>query len=138
PPNVTVDVGEVVTLSLALQNVGSADTANLQATLQATGGVTSPSGPQNYGALAYGGAAVARPFTFTATGANGGAVLATLQLQDGANNLGTVAFVFKFPATIAFTNPAAIAIPDHGGATPYPSTINVTGVTGKVSKATVT
>jgi uncharacterized repeat protein (TIGR01451 family) len=137
PPNATVDANETVTMSLSLQNVGSADTANVVATLQPTGGVSGPSGPQLYGALAYGGAAVSRSFTFTANGTNGGAVIVTLQLQDGLNDLGTVAFIFKFPATATFTNPAAIIIPDHGGATPYPSTINVSGITGLVSKVTV-
>jgi uncharacterized repeat protein (TIGR01451 family) len=137
PPNATVDANETVTMSLSLQNIGSADAANVVATLQPTGGVSSPSGPQVYGALAYSGAGVSRPFTFTANGTNGGALIVTLRLQDGANDLGTVAFIFKFPATATFTNPALIVIPDHGGATPYPSTINVSGITGLVSKVTV-
>ena len=37
-----------------------------------------------------------------------------------------------------FCNGAAITIPDSGAATPYPSTINVSGLTGLVSKVTVT
>jgi hypothetical protein len=73
---------------------GTANTTNLVATLQATGGVTSPSGPQNYGGLVANGAAVSRPFTFTAGTSCGGTLTATFQLQDGAANLGTISFTF--------------------------------------------
>src|SRR5205823_7554770 len=42
-------------------------------------------------------------------------------------------------ATQTFTNPAAITIPSGpGAASPYPSTINVSGFTGSVVKVTVT
>ena len=41
-------------------------------------------------------------------------------------------------ATSTFSNPAFIAIPDRGIASPYPSTINVGGLAGNVQKATVT
>src|SRR5207248_915982 len=37
-----------------------------------------------------------------------------------------------------FSNTAAITIPDHGIANPYPSAINVNGLSGVVSKVTVT
>jgi len=60
--------------------------------LQAINGVTAPNGPQTYAALAAGGAAVARSFTFLATGNCGGTISPTLQLQDGTHNLGTVSF----------------------------------------------
>jgi len=49
-----------------------------------------------------------------------------------------VAFTFGSPAATNFSSPAAITIPDHGIATPYPSTINVSNVSGRVSKAIVT
>jgi hypothetical protein len=42
--------------------------------------------------LPAGGATVARPFTFLATGTCGGVISPTLQLQDGPRNLGTVGF----------------------------------------------
>ena len=138
PPNATVDVGETVTVSLSLKNVGSADTTSLVATLQNSGGVNSPSGAQNYGALLQGSAAVARPYTFTASGDNGGVVVATLQLQDGANDLGTAVFTFSLPAVTSFTNSAAITIPSQGSASPYPSPIVVSGLTGLTTKAVVT
>src|SRR5207248_7737953 len=73
-----------------------------------------------------------------ANGVSGGIVTATLQLQDGAVNLGTVAFSFNFPGVATFSNTTAITIPDHGSAVPYPSSINVSGLTGLVSKARVT
>ena len=93
PPNNAVDPGETVTIDFTLINEGTSPTTNLVATLQSTGGVTSPSGPQSYGAIPVGGSA-SRPFTFTADGSCGGTLTATLQLQDGATNLGTVTFTF--------------------------------------------
>jgi hypothetical protein len=94
PANGAVDPNETVTVSFCVQNTGGADTTNLVGTLQATGGVTSPSGPQNYGVVVAGGPAVCRPFTFTATGACGGTITASIQYQDGATNLGTVTYTF--------------------------------------------
>jgi hypothetical protein len=94
PPNGVIDPGETVTVSLCVQNVGAADTTNLVGTLQATGGVTGPGGPQNYGVVVAGGAAVCRNFTFTAAGVCGGMITASLQLQDGATDLGTVTYNF--------------------------------------------
>jgi subtilisin-like proprotein convertase family protein len=41
-------------------------------------------------------------------------------------------------ATTTFSNSGAITIPDSGTASPYPSSINVTGLAGNVQKATVT
>src|SRR5262249_38055763 len=127
-----------VTMNLRLQNVGNQATGNLVATLLATNGVT-PVGSQvkTYGVLSAAGGPVSNPFTFTAA-AFGTSVTAVLQLQDGANNLGTVQFTFPFPVVSSFSNTADIVIPDSGAATPYPSTINVSGVTGLIGKLTVT
>ncbi len=138
PANGSVDPGETVTVSLALANTGSADTVNLVATLLPVSGVTSPSGPKSYGALVHGGPAVAQNFTFTAAGGSGGQVTAMLGLADGAANLGTVSFVFPLTGTNTFTNGGYITIFESGPAGPYPSSIVVSGVTGLVSKATVT
>ncbi len=68
--------------------------ANVVGTLQTSGGVTNPSGPQNYGALIAGGAAVCHDFTFTASGSCGGTLTGTVHLQDGATDLGNVTFTF--------------------------------------------
>jgi len=104
PANNIIEPGERVAVNFSLRNTGSANVGNLTATLQATGGVTSPTGPQNYGALAAGGPTVARSFTFTANGECGGTLTATLQLQDGTTNLGAVTFTFTLGAPrVTFT-----------------------------------
>jgi subtilisin-like proprotein convertase family protein len=146
--NSAPDPGETVTMNFPLQNTGTGPTSNLVATLLPTGGVVSPSAPQNYGALSPVGGAVSRPFTFTAAGACGGTIVATLQLQDGATNLGTVSFNITIGGTSStpspFSNATAITIldtPRVGGiapSSPYPSTIAVAGLNGTVTKVTVT
>ena len=141
PSNGAVDPNEIVTVDFALENIGTANTSNLVATLQATGGVSAPSPAQNYGALPAGGGAVTRPFSFLANGTCGGSITATLALQDGASNLGTVSVNFSLGTTSNivsnFSNAGAITLPDFGRATPYPSTINVSGLGGTVTKVTV-
>ncbi len=96
PATGSLDPGETGAVSLAVKNVGSADTANLVATLQPTGGVTSPGAPQAFGVVPAGGTPVSRTFTFTADPALtcGGTLTATLRLQDGASDLGTVRYTF--------------------------------------------
>ncbi len=137
PANNAIEAGETVTLNLGLRNVGSADAANLVATLLPTGGVTSPGAGQNYGALAANGAGASRPFSFVASGAPGDPLTVTLQLQDGAQNLGNVSFNFTLSSSSSFTNSNIILIPNQGQATAYPATLAVSGVTGTVSKVTV-
>jgi subtilisin-like proprotein convertase family protein len=139
PANNALDPAETVTVQFPLQNFGTGATTNLVATLQPAGGVLAPSAPQSYGALSPSAGAVSRPFTFVVGGACGDTITATLQLQDGATNFGTVAFTFlvgTLPPPVA--NPASISIPNSGAATPYPSAINVSGVTGPVTKVTAT
>lgn len=140
--NSAVDPSETVTVALALRNVGTANTTNVLATLQTSGGITAPSSAQNYGALAAGGAPVTNPFTFTASGVCGGSVTATLSLVDGATDLGSVSYVFQLGSTTAATttrtNTTAITINDNAAATPYPSSISITGLAGSVSKVVVT
>jgi uncharacterized repeat protein (TIGR01451 family) len=136
PINGAIDPGETVTVALALRNDGTADAANLNATLQNSGGVN-PLAPaqKSYGTLVHGGPPATNSYAFTASGTNGGTVVATLAFDGG---LPPVSFSFGLPATVVFSNSAGITIPDHGAANPYPSTIVVTGMTGLVSKATVT
>ena len=90
------DPGEKITVSLCLSNVGTVATGNVTATLGATGGVTSPSAAQSFGALAPGGAAVCRTFSFTVDKAQACGVntTATFSLLDGATAAGTVTQVF--------------------------------------------
>jgi uncharacterized repeat protein (TIGR01451 family) len=75
PTNGVVDPDETVTISFSILNVGTGPTADLVATLLATNGVTA-----------------SQAFTFTASGSCGGAIQPTLQLQDGASNLGTITY----------------------------------------------
>ncbi len=140
--NGALDPDELVTVNFALRNVGTANTTNVVATLLATGGVTAPSGAQAYGALTTAGNTVTNPFTFTASGDCGGTVTATLALVDGATDLGSVVYTFTLGGTTAATatnsNPAAITINDNAAGSPYPSSINVSGLAGTVSKVVVT
>ena len=91
--NNAVDPGETVTANFSIRNLGTAPTTNLVATLVAGGGVTSPSGPQNFGAI-LGGTSAVMPFTLTMFGVCGASNVAVLQLQDGPANLGTMPFPF--------------------------------------------
>ncbi|MGH7967522.1 MAG: hypothetical protein ACREIC_02225, partial [Limisphaerales bacterium] len=93
-PNGYIDPGETVTVSFNLMNIGGVKTTNLVATLLADGGVVSPGGPQTYGSLAAAGGSTSRLFTFTASGACGANLVATLALSDGAASLGTASFTF--------------------------------------------
>ena len=130
-------------------NVGDGNTTNLVATLEASGGVTPITTTANYGVVVAGGAAVSRSFTFVASGTCGSTITATLQLHDGAIDLGTIDYTFQLGtlniATTTFSNTTAIVIPATGTgatsgspATPYPSNITVAGITAPVSKISVT
>jgi hypothetical protein len=101
--NGLVDPGETVTMNFGLKNVGAANTTNLVATLQAGGGVASPSAPQTYGALIAGSDGISQAFTFTASGTCGGTVTATLQLQDGAAALSNISFTIPLGAPVPTT-----------------------------------
>jgi hypothetical protein len=94
PSNGAPDPGETITISFCIQNTGLQSTSNLVGTLLPTGGVTSPSAPQNYGVVTAGGPPVCRNFTFTASGTCGGTITASIQFQDGPNNLGTLNYTF--------------------------------------------
>jgi subtilisin family serine protease/subtilisin-like proprotein convertase family protein len=140
-PNNALDPGETVTVSLPLQNIGSSATNNLTATLQASGGVTSPSAQQSYGALSVGGAAVSHSFTFTVDAALlcGNVITAALQLQDGATNLGTVSFTLQIgvaqanavTSTYSYTG-STVDIPD-GNIVEVPITVPDFGVVSDVN-----
>jgi subtilisin-like proprotein convertase family protein len=68
-------------------------------------------------------------------------VTITVGVSDGQSTTSTnfVVTVTTFSvATKSFTNAAAITIPDSGAATPYPSTINVTGMSGTITNVAVT
>ena len=113
PSNNAIDPNETVTVSFCLKNTGTGNTSNLVGTLLSTGGVGSPSAPQNYGVVPTGGVSVCKNFTFTPTGTCGGNLVATIQLQDGATNLGTITYNFTLGGvTATFTqNFDALTVP---------------------------
>ena len=137
-----INPGDTVTMLLALRNsAGTNTTANFQATLLATNGITapSPSTPVTYGVLVTNGPSVSRQFTFTANGTNGSQIGATLHMLDGAKDLGFATFNFILGQTTThYTNTNYITINDDTAATPYPSTINVSSLPGQISKVTAT
>ncbi|HYV86561.1 MAG TPA: HYR domain-containing protein [Patescibacteria group bacterium] len=94
PGTGALDPGETVSVAFTLRNTGAAATGNLVATLLAGGGVLAPGAPQSYGALPAGGGAVSRTFDFTVDPnvTCGGSIVATLSLNDGGADLGTVTF----------------------------------------------
>jgi extracellular elastinolytic metalloproteinase len=147
PGNGAPDPDETVTVNVPLSNIGVASTTNLVGTLRTFGGVVAPTGPQTYGAIVPGGPPVTRPFTFTVAGVCGASVTGFLDLQDGATNLGTLLFGMRIgvtaTATSSFSNTTPIIIPatgigDPAGAmsNPYPSTINVSGLSGTITRLT--
>ena len=129
PGNGVIDPGETVTVNVCVQNFGTANTSSLVGTLQTSGGVTNPSAPQNYGVLVAGGAAACKTFTFTASGSCGGILTGTVHLQDGANDLGNITFMFIMGVqTVSFSEnfdgvsapalPAGWAATNAAGAAP--------------------
>ncbi|MGI8787151.1 MAG: FG-GAP-like repeat-containing protein [Pyrinomonadaceae bacterium] len=90
--NDAIDPGETVTLEISLRNTGARETTNLTATLLGNGGIISPPQTKNYGVLTANGDAVSQFFTFTVSPNLhcGDAITLTLQLTDGAEDLGTI------------------------------------------------
>ncbi|MEK7832872.1 MAG: HYR domain-containing protein, partial [Acidobacteriota bacterium] len=106
-PDGLVDPGEAVTLNIALQNTGTANTSQqVLAMLQASGGVTSPSGQQDYGRLSAGGPSTGRNFTFTAAAQQlGTPITLTLQISDGGVNRGTVSTTITLGLLVSDADP---------------------------------
>jgi uncharacterized delta-60 repeat protein len=141
PPNGIIDPGETVSLLFALRASGGTNVVNLNATLLATNGITSPSpgGAQSYGSLTVGGPSASRLFSFTASGTNGQLVAATFNLRSGGNNIGTAVFTYTLGTwKTTFANTNLIVINDDTIASPYPSAITVSNLGGTLIKAAVT
>jgi subtilisin-like proprotein convertase family protein len=147
PENGAVDPEETVTVNFPVINTGDGPTTNLVATLQNSGGVVPVTTSQSYGAVSPIGGPVSRPFSFVAQGSCGQMITATLQLQDGPTNLGTITYTFRLGTTATgthqFSNNAPITIldtPRVSGIAPaslYPSSIAVSGITGTVQRVAV-
>src|SRR5205085_4798302 len=90
---------------------GMANTSQqLIATLQASGGVTSPSAAQNYGRLVAGGPPVEREFTFTAAAQPlGSTITLTLQFSDTGVNRGTATTTITLGLLLLNADPGVCA-----------------------------
>ena len=149
-PNGVIDSNETVTILFALRDAGGNNAADVKATLLATNGIIAPSAnlvisppTQDYGELDYHGHSVSREFTFTVQGTNGQQIVATFLLTNVVNNvatnIGTAVFGYTLGSwTATYSNTAPIIINDDAIASPYPSVINVSGVSGTVVKTTIT
>ena len=88
-----------------------------------------------------GGAGSNRTVTLTPASGLTGDALITLVVSDGSLNAERAFTVTVNPSgvgTFVFSNNIGIAIPLVGAATPYPSTINVSGLQGVIAKLEVT
>ncbi len=145
PANGVLTPGSSATVLLSLLNTAGSTATNVIATIQSTNGITATgTTSQNYGNLTVSGPSAFRQFTFTVNNTNlsGTSVNAVLQLQF-QNNLGTrtstVSYTFAVGSTTnAQSNTNAIIISDLSAATPYPSVINISGLSGNISKVTAT
>jgi subtilisin-like proprotein convertase family protein len=147
PANGVADPGEPVTFQFNVRNVGSGNADHLKAVLLDGNGVTGEHGQRVYGVVQTGGAPVGADFQFTADGVCGATVQPTVAVSDEHQSLGTVAFPIRLGtsgvAETSVAEPTSIAINDTprvGGvavASPYPSTINVSGLTGTVRSVRV-
>jgi len=141
PTNGMIDAGEAVTIWFGLRNVSGQDTTNLSATLIPGNGVSNiVNATQNYGALTPDGHAVSMPFTFTAAATNGQRIMATFSLKDGTRtNFESVSFSFDVGQhVVTGTNDTQIVINDNSDASPYPSVITMSGVSGVVNGVSIT
>ena len=137
PANGSIDNGETVTAVLRLRNGGNVTATNITATLLMTNGISAPTlpTPRDYPTLMAGGFSEGQPFTFTASGTT--SVVAVLRISQGGVFVTNLSFTFTLPSIKSFANTQRIVINDNSGAAPYPSTINVSGVSGVVGKVAV-
>ena len=150
PTNNAIDVGETVTINLALVNTSATATTNLPVSMLTSNGITGVSGAQTYGVLTNGGAAVCKTFSFTAPsgGVCGGTFDGVFSLSDNSADLGKMTKTFRLGLIVtniySYTNASITTnkIPASGtgpgNALVYPITNLVSGFPGTVSKFTVT
>jgi uncharacterized repeat protein (TIGR01451 family) len=144
PLNGAINSGQTNTVAFTLVNTGTAATTNLVATLLANSGIRPVTTSASYGIIAAGRGSASQSFTFVGSGSSGATITAELSLQDKGNtNLGPVFYSFMIPMTQSFSNSGTITIPYIGPGSPYPSSIEVSGLTNGltnllVSKVTAT
>ena len=118
--------------------VGDAETPAVN--LQLSGTSSNPTLVPN-GNIVFGGGGTDRTVTVTPAAGQTGSTTITVTVNDGPHDTSTNFVVTVNPivtTTQTFTNAAVVTIPSVGNATPYPSTINVTGMNGTVNNLTVT
>jgi subtilisin-like proprotein convertase family protein len=142
------DPGETNTISFVIKNTSGATRNAVKAELLVSGGVTFPTGQQTIGTLANNAEGTAT-FTFRVDGACAGTLTPTVRITSTEGPTVDVAFDsfelgLRVPTLSTFTG-GAVTINESGKATPYPSSITVSGVphstttTGaRVSKVEVT
>ena len=114
--------------------VGDAETP--AANLQLSGVSSNPTLVPN-GNIVFGGSGTDRTVTVTPAAGQSGTATITVTVNDGPHDTSTNFVVTVNPivtTTQTFTNAAAITILDNGPGAPYPSTINVAGMTGTVEQ----
>ena len=90
--------------------------------------------------ITFGGSGASRTVTVTPVAAATGSSTLTLTVNDGSGGTKSSVFVFTVSSSITqltISNPGSITIPDIGSATPYPSTLLVSGMTGTITKVTL-
>jgi hypothetical protein len=100
--NGRLDPGESITASLCIANPTATISGTITGTLFATGGVTSPSAPQSYGAIAAG-ANMCRPFTFVVNTTCGATLTATLQANENGGSTRNLLYRFDVGSQFAFS-----------------------------------
>lgn len=137
PANGVADPGELVTLDFPIRNIGNIAASNLTASLLAIGGVSEPSAPQPYGTLAPGAAPSSRTFTFRTHGTCGSSATPTLLIEAAGRFIGYASYAIPLGklSSNSFSG-GPITIRDDNTASPYPSTIAASGLTGRVHTAT--
>ncbi|HST28866.1 MAG TPA: S8 family serine peptidase [Rudaea sp.] len=107
PANGVPDPGELVSYDLALRNVGTANTTDVEAQLQPTGGVVQTDSPRDYGVLLAAGAATSRNFPFLVDPGLicGAPLVLTWNLSDAGNPLGSVVKNLTVGGTSTTTTP---------------------------------
>ncbi|MEY4385507.1 MAG: hypothetical protein RLY20_790 [Verrucomicrobiota bacterium] len=90
--------------------------------------------------IVFGGSGSNRTVTVTPAVGLSGTSTISVTVSDGTNSATDTFLLTVGTVTVtsrSFTNAAAITIPDSGAGTPYPSTINVSGMSGSISNVTL-
>jgi hypothetical protein len=117
--------------------VSDSDTAVTSLTL--SGSSSNPTLVPNAN-IVFVGSGANRTVTVTPAAGRTGTATITVTVSDGsltASDTFVLTVSSAVTGTVLFTNASGIVIPDVGAGTPYPSTINVSGLGGTISQVTV-